>query len=253
MANIYEQIPSLKPPIPLFDLAEACGIYDFRDTPSDHVEGMLVSDPEKSKGVIFYNQASQIGRQRFTIGHELGHFVMLSHDSHSSCSSNEIHNSGSSIKVDDDKKLKQEKEANRFSALLLMPEDHIYAAINKYSPCLKYMFDISEKFQMSFSPIANKCASLSSRGFCLIHCKDNQVLYVWRDWKTFPHQVKYDKGSILPEAPMSTSLNAFTDLTPVNAKIWLQPSKYKPLIPDILLEQTYFQENGYKIIMLSYC
>jgi len=42
-------------------------------------EGGLLTSADKFNGTILYNRASPQARRRFTIGHELGHFLMPSH------------------------------------------------------------------------------------------------------------------------------------------------------------------------------
>ena len=74
--EIYSQCPNLSPPIPIKVIAKAAGITHIvsRDMT---LEGILVADDGKTEGVILYNSASIEGRQRFTIAHELGHFLLM--------------------------------------------------------------------------------------------------------------------------------------------------------------------------------
>ena len=112
--EIFRQQPKLTPPIPIEEIAAAVGISEIRPISTEEVEGMLVANESKSKGVIFYKEGSPLGRQRFTIGHELGHFLLLHHGFKQQCSPSDIQFGASSPQL-----LELENEANEFSQSLL--------------------------------------------------------------------------------------------------------------------------------------
>jgi Zn-dependent peptidase ImmA (M78 family) len=58
-------------------------------SPLDNLEGALVANEYKTEGVILINNSKEIGtkeRQRFTLGHEIGHFMIPHHGHEMSCS-----------------------------------------------------------------------------------------------------------------------------------------------------------------------
>lgn len=93
----------------------------------DEVSGMLVVRPEDG-GAIGVNETHVLTRQRFTLAHEIGHFV--------------LHRGSNSVFVDaapvfyrkegtgTDLVVQQEREANRFAAALLMPEELVRERVN---------------------------------------------------------------------------------------------------------------------------
>jgi Zn-dependent peptidase ImmA (M78 family) len=118
------------PPVPVADIAKKLGLDVIGYDLGDGVSGSLVI--EKGKGFIGYNPSHSRKRQRFTIGHELGHYV--------------LHYSANNLFVDKDflvkyrgnnsythKELIQEQQANAFSAALLMPEEFILDELKKQS------------------------------------------------------------------------------------------------------------------------
>ena len=106
-----------QPPIDIISIAKSYNIsikpYDL----GEGVSGVLVIDKDKS--VIGYNPSEHPHRQRFTVAHEFGHYV--------------LHRKHSELFVDKEKVLfrnqdsatgefKREREANNFAAAMLMPK-----------------------------------------------------------------------------------------------------------------------------------
>jgi len=117
-----------RPPVPVERIAEKLGLAVIGYDLGEDVSGTLVI--EKGKGYIGYNPTHSKKRQRFTIGHEIGHFTLHYSDNH--------------MFVDKDFLIKyrsantytpaeyvQEQQANAFSAALLMPKAFINAELKK--------------------------------------------------------------------------------------------------------------------------
>jgi Zn-dependent peptidase ImmA (M78 family) len=85
-------------------------------------EGGLLTDRERSSGVILVKRGVSRQRHRFTLGHELGHFLMPSHlpdtEGRFLCSQTDMLLLN---QKEGDRRAKMEVEANRFSSLILMP------------------------------------------------------------------------------------------------------------------------------------
>ena len=113
------------PPIDIEAIVKAHGIAIRRQELEDSVSGMLVI--KDSHTTIGLNENHHPNRQRFTLAHELGHFL--------------LHRSVSNIFIDastiffrdgtsSDGSKTQEIDANAFAAELLMPEKQVREAIN---------------------------------------------------------------------------------------------------------------------------
>lgn len=246
--EIFRQCPDIKAPIPIDEIARAVGIVSINPMPTEDVEGMLVADNVKSSGVIFYKESSPLGRQRFTIGHELGHYLLLHHGPEQSCTPNDIKfgSSSDSLKA-------LESEANQFSQLLLMPDVLISRAINSSTLSMELLKSISDNFEMSFEAIANKCSSLSNTPFALIYSKDGVVRYFWRDRERFPYWSPLKAKSLMPPSSQAISLSQPEETISCSVEVdpteWIR-TKYKQSSPDKLIEQTYTQLNGYQVTMI---
>jgi len=124
-----EIIGQIKPayPIDVDALAQACAVAVERQDLEEEVSGILVV--KDKRGVIAVNSAHHPHRQRFTIAHELGHYL--------------LHREASSVFIDAatiffrDKHSAegtrwQEIEANAFAAELLMPAVAITAVVREH-------------------------------------------------------------------------------------------------------------------------
>jgi Zn-dependent peptidase ImmA (M78 family) len=129
-------------PVDVAAAAQRLGVKVFAAKLADKVSGVLVRDPKygtPSGFVIFVDEDEPAVRQRFTAAHELGHFV-LHKDSvgHKNEDNYLLRSEGMSSR--------QEAEANRFAAALLMPFDLIEDAMSKGITTPK---ELAKHFQVS--------------------------------------------------------------------------------------------------------
>jgi Zn-dependent peptidase ImmA (M78 family) len=57
------------------EIAAALGIIEIRYEEFDSFEGALITRPERDMGMILVKASQNERRRRFTIAHELGHFL----------------------------------------------------------------------------------------------------------------------------------------------------------------------------------
>jgi Zn-dependent peptidase ImmA (M78 family) len=107
------------PPVPIFQLAEKLGIEVVPDHLEPDVSGMLYRG--QGRAIILVNKLNAPIRQRFTVAHEIGHFVLHPGDAFV-----DFRDTRSSTGLD-----RHEREANRFAADLLMPEEWVYEAFKE--------------------------------------------------------------------------------------------------------------------------
>lgn len=128
-SEILRELKITQTPIPIREIARQIGLtirpYDW----GDDVSGVLVID--QGKGTIGYDPTESSVRQRFTIAHELGHFI--------------LHGTKDELFVDKEFKvmfrnqrsstgeLKREQEANAFAASILMPVDLLVTEIENHA------------------------------------------------------------------------------------------------------------------------
>lgn len=140
------------PPVPVDDLAKVVGLeIVYERFNGDDVSGMLFRDGRRAPTIIVNSTDARV-RQRFTVAHELGHFVLEHADQFYVSSTVRVsfrdRQSAMATKVD-------EMQANQFAASLLMPRafvDHGVNALLERDPdlddesltrCLAARFDVS--------------------------------------------------------------------------------------------------------------
>jgi Zn-dependent peptidase ImmA (M78 family) len=128
-AELLQNAGALQCPVPVEKVARYLGLRLERADLGDDVSGVLVV--QKGKGTVGFNDLQHPVRQRFTIAHEIGHFV--------------LHHSVRDVFIDkqyvavykrdansSQGEYKYEVEANRFAAALLMPESLVHQVIRAY-------------------------------------------------------------------------------------------------------------------------
>ena len=108
-------------PVPVERIARSLGIGIKLDAVDDELSGFLVRNKDTGKAIIGANKSHHPNRLRFTIAHELGHFLLhqgeLVHLDGEPASFTVDFRDRESRRGEDD----NEKEANFFAAELLMP------------------------------------------------------------------------------------------------------------------------------------
>jgi Zn-dependent peptidase ImmA (M78 family)/DNA-binding XRE family transcriptional regulator len=144
-----------RPPIDVEGLARGCGVrvlgYDFGDDAP--VSGFLIE--LESGPVIGFNKSQfSHGRQRFTIAHELGHYLLRHHDNfHIDVASAVAH--GEAPNYD----WRDERAANEFAAELLMPAPLVLGAAQR----VKSVRDLARLFEVSQEAMGFRLINLGLR------------------------------------------------------------------------------------------
>ena len=102
---------------------------------------------------------SELGRRRFSIGHELGHWELHQDSQWFLCSAANLR---------DYKRNPQEAEANTFAAELLMPTCHLRERCEKLSPSIELVKEIADEFSVS----------LTAAGIRLVHLTKQECILV---------------------------------------------------------------------------
>ena len=248
--EIIQQNPDISLPIPLEEIAEKSGICDIDYKPLDRIEGALVANDTKSQGIIIINDHARHHRQRFTLGHELGHFLIPRHGANMQCSVADLLASDRAGIVSE---LKIESEANLLSAELLMPE-RIFKAMPEFrsEPSIESIRALSEKFDVSFEACANRYVALHDYPVAVVFNYRDKVRYGQKS-SELPLWLKCFKGDQVPSrsATKSVDLNKSNsvDSFDVRSDIWFDESRsWKS--PETVIEEVYVQENLYSTTLL---
>lgn len=115
------------PPIPVEDFVDELGAELSKEPLEGDISGMLFREGgPKGRTVIGVNSADALTRQRFTVAHEIGHLLM--HPGRPVIIDKLVRVNLRSPKATNQASSREEQEANRFAAELLMPEEMIREA-----------------------------------------------------------------------------------------------------------------------------
>ena len=140
--KIISSKPDFKIPVNILSLSLELGIAEIKSLKTKGFEGGLVTDKLRTEGYILVRDGLTQGRRRFTIAHELGHFLSLHHQLSDNldilCDRAAFTFWNSQTK---NSLLKMEAEANEFAAKILMPPRYRSLLMKRFpSPSMKTVF-----------------------------------------------------------------------------------------------------------------
>lgn len=183
ITEILRQVPNISIPVPIEELAQAVDITDIQRLETTNFEGGLITQPERRDGMILVNSSGSIQRQRYTIGHELGHYLMVSHQPATPGGAFMCSNADMTIrKADrDNRAAKMELEANRFSAGMLMPLSHFRPdMLAQGAPDLGHIFELADRYNTSREATGIHYTSYHEEPCALVLSKDGVLRRIYR-------------------------------------------------------------------------
>lgn len=234
-------------PIPLPHIADDLGIVEIIGQASGSFEGVLVTNNAKLTGSIAYNEKSRIERQRFTIAHELGHFLLPFHGENAQCAKADM-----GVIKSQEARQQREAEANRFAAALLMPQKIFASDIRRLgAPEVSHIITIAERYKVSKESAARRYAELSDHLCAIVFSHNGRMRYAPRK-PVFPY-IDVSKGGPLPPNSISAKgrgeVGYISDWSETTPETWLGESIR--LQGKTLYEQYLIQADGYRMTMLT--
>jgi Zn-dependent peptidase ImmA (M78 family) len=252
--EILRHEPELKIPVPIEDLCRQLDIVDITPLDTDGYEGGLITPADKFQGSILYNRLSPPRRRRFTIAHELAHFLLPSHipSAHGRflCKMSDM----LALQAGEaDKRLRMEVEANRFAAHILMPAPSFRpdVAVGK-DPNLNQLIKLADRYDVSKEAASRAYVRYRDEPVAIVIVHNGKVLRVYREQSKFPylssrHGSPVSAYSLLRRRKHDEGVPSEIDQT--DAGVWLDVQRGQR--PPQLYEQVLTQRKGYAMIMLS--
>src|SRR5262245_42312034 len=178
--EILKHEPDLPIPVPIEILCGQLDIISIEPLTTAGFEGGLITNADKHSGIILYNQASPPKRRRFTIAHELGHFLIPSHlpdaQGRFLCSQGDM----LLLPADEhDRRLRMEAEAKRCPSLSLLPPPSFRRDVNNYKskdPDLQQVVVLSGKYQVSMEAVSRAYVTYRSDPVAIMITQHGRVL-----------------------------------------------------------------------------
>lgn len=236
LAVIFQHHPQWTPPIQVEEFALSVGILEFRDLEVDGFVGALMTNLEKTMGIILSAKGMGHRRRRFTIGHELGHYLIPAHRGDKNCTSADL-----AERRRDTLHRQEEAQANRFSAGLLMPKPSFKAHVEGMgAPEVGHIGLLADTYDVSREAVANRYVELTAGMCAIVFTKGGRIKYACAS-KDFPI-LSIRAGDAAP-APLPR-----TSLGPVDASDWLKAT-WRGRPPSLFAQQV-DQSNGHATVLL---
>lgn len=252
-ARIFELEPGLTVPIPLEALCERLDIFSIDYLHTEGFAAALITDEVKSSGAILVANGQSNRRRRFSIAHELGHFLIPTHrtpaGAHLLCSEEQLHLSDTK---DKDHRRRMEAEANRFAASLLMPTKVLTAELRQIRiPQIIDIIRLATLFDVSKGAMARAYVEFSREAVAIVVISSGRVSHHYRNDRKFPW-IAVSSGNAVPDESIyhdgPCPPGKITQVEECEPELWLGPSGTRKV--EVLTEQVLHQENGFALIML---
>lgn len=248
-AAIHDQLGDASGEVPIANIAAALDIVEIKAAPLQGIEGALVAPADRNVGAILVNSASSRVRRRFTLAHELGHFLNPWHRPANPsgpfvCSPADLAMGWRKPDASASRHVLQESDANRFAIEVLAPPWRVRPHLGGV-PDLARVITLSDGLGLSREAAARRYVELHARASALVFSAEGVVRYVDRH-RAFPF-VACRPGQrlcALPAPVDDTGLSAHEEAAPGD---WLGRAGRNALIV-----QTLSQRRGYAITLLAF-
>jgi Zn-dependent peptidase ImmA (M78 family) len=228
------------------DLAQLCKELGLRvqEVPAKGFDGMLVRSKSGQKGIVAVKASiREASRKRFTIAHEIAHFVIPHHRL--------LKNVCEEKKIDsfDTRLNKPEIEANEFAAELLLPSAILGKRFNLNELSLSEISTVATEFETSLTATVRCFLNLTSLPCAMVWSVAKQARWCARS-DTFrfflPLSELPAEGS--HAANLFIGADAPSDFSAVPAEAWLDRQAAERV--DTLLEHSIFLPNYNAVLTL---
>lgn len=249
VTKIFKAEPNLPTPTPIEELARCLDIQEIVELETEGFEGGLLTTEERTSGIILVKKVVNsskpaLRRRRFTIGHELGHFLMASHkpiDGKFLCKSEDMRTWDTK---DQNHYKRMEAQANEFSSLLLVPPPRLRIFMQDFrDPAVSNINAISDHFDVSMEAAARSYVTYHDQPVAVALVKDGRILRTYRG-NNFPFITALD-GTPVPRT--SHFYGSATDSSEMQECV---PATWFDMPRAALYEQVYRQSGGYAMILL---
>lgn len=141
----------------------------IKDVDADNFDGMLFRVAGANRARILLNQnIREPARKRFTLAHEMGHYVMPSHGREGSICR------AADVETWDDQIRATEREANTFAASILMP-DVICKPYVREEPAFRHVESMKDACRTSLTATLVRYVQLSSFAVAMVYAQSGAV------------------------------------------------------------------------------
>jgi Zn-dependent peptidase ImmA (M78 family) len=174
----------IAPKADLDQLATQLGLT-IVEVDSQSFEGALLRSSRDLSGRILVRRGiRESGRRRFTIAHEIGHYIL--HGDH------QIPCSPRVIEGWKEGQPKPEREADTFASELLLPTNETVQYLNKRWPAIEVVVDVADHFGASLMAAGRKFCDVASQACAVVWSSQRQIRW-FHGSPAFAHFIEVGK------------------------------------------------------------
>ena len=249
--RIHEICADLPPAFDIADLCTKLDILSIKEIDTNAFEAALLMDEHKANGSILLARGRWPERHRFSIGHELGHFLIPTHQARPgqpmSCSLDDLRLTDTKSR---DLHKRVEAEANRFAAALLMPPKRLRKAMTSREPDLREIVALARDFGVSREAMARSYVEAHRASVAVILLHHGRVDRIYRP-DTFPW-LEPAIGQPVPTDSLAAisqlAPRECTDIEECEADVWFSAQNAARI--EVASEQVLGQNSGYAMVLL---
>ena len=220
-AEIHRQLGNIDPPIPVYEIARALDIEEIDEKPTRNFEAALMTEPERDFGIVLLNSLASRQRRRYSLGHELGHFLCAWHkptegEGFRCTRSDMTEPRGGTIHR------QQEDEANRFAIELLAPTRLVRRHLRRL-PDLDHVLAMHSVLDISKAAAVRRYVALHAECLAVMFAKNGALEYVIKG-EGFPW-LNFSKGDRLPSLPGLARNVRTSEMVEADAEEWFGPAR----------------------------
>ena len=251
LASKVHEIEDLPLALPIYELCAALDIESIEEIGTKAFEGALITDELRSAGHILVNKHSPRRRQRFSVAHELGHFLIEAHKPDASgrieCSLSDFHQLDLRSR---DRRFRIEAEANLFAAELLMPPRKIRKEVGRLGVSLQSLTMIAHSFDVSKEAMGRAFVAAHRDPVAIVISRQGllQRFYKHEDFPYLPLvRHKALPSESLSIAPPKSGVSS--EVEEIDPEVWLDERDAERTL--CLNEQVLGQRDGYSMTLLQ--
>ncbi len=243
--KLRQQLGDVGPHADIVAVAKALDIDHIEFDIFDGFEGMLLTDRVRSRGAILANTRHGMKRVRFTVAHELGHFLLEKHALTDAegfrCRSQDMQET-----LEIRQELKQETQANQFAIEFLAPAPKFEFYLSE-DPDLKDAETAGDVFGISLEASVRRLVDLRPEALAAVWSHKGRIRYHHRA-NGFPWINRKSGAVIASTKPayqaISTGSIGITSVAEAHPACWTDTFGLD------LWEQTRVGYDGYAVTLL---
>ena len=240
-AAIHRQLGDRDGPVPVHAIARALDIIEVREEPLTNLEGALITTPERDFGHILVNANSSRQRRRYSLSHELGHFLNPWHEPTAAngfqCNKQDLRVGNWQMRRRLTRHEVQEVEANRFAIELLIPPRRLQRLLAS-EPDLGRVLSAAHAFDVSREAAARRYVELHEATVAIAFSRAGRLRY-WARCSEFPRPT-VNRNDLMPDLPQARPGSPLSDHEEADPIDWLvDPGRLEVTV------QTLHQQNDF--------